>query len=400
MTPPLRGLRVVDFSRVLAGPYCTMLLADLGADVVKIERPGTGDETRTWGPPFVGGESAYFLAVNRGKRSCAVDLSLDAGRTLARELCAGADVVVENFRPGGAERLGLGYAQLSAENPRLVYCSITGFGSAREPSQRAGYDFVVQAESGLMSITGEPGGEPTKAGVALVDVLAGLNATVGILAAIERRHATGTGAHVEASLLDSALSALVNQAQSALVTGQAPTRLGNAHPSVVPYETFHARDAMVAVAAANDGLFRRLCEVLGSPELAGDARFATNPARVEHRALLIPLLAEQIAARDADELLDALVRAGVSSGKIRDIPEAFTAAADAGAPATFTVEHSTLGPLELVRSAIRVDDDSAPPVLPPPLLGEHTREIVRELGRADAEIDALAAARAVQVQSL
>jgi crotonobetainyl-CoA:carnitine CoA-transferase CaiB-like acyl-CoA transferase len=397
MTAPLRGLRVVDFSRVLAGPYCTMLLADLGADVVKVERPGTGDETRTWGPPFVGGESAYFLAVNRGKRSCAVDLSLEAGRTLARELCAGADVVVENFRPGGAERLGLGYAELSAENPRLVYCAITGFGSAREPAERAGYDFVVQAESGLMSITGEPGGEPTKAGVALVDVLAGLNAAVGILAAIERRHETGAGGRVEASLLDSALSALVNQAQSALVTGQAPTRLGNAHPSVVPYETFHARDAIVAVAAANDGRFRRLCEVLGSPELADDARFATNPARVEHRALLIPLLAEQIAARDADELLDALLRAGVSSGKIRDIPEAFTAAADAGAPATFTVEHATLGPLELVRSAIRLDDDSAPPVLPPPLLGEHTREIVRELGRADAEIDALAAARAVQV---
>jgi CoA:oxalate CoA-transferase len=376
--------------------YATKMLADLGADVVKVERPGTGDETRGWGPPFVGDEAAYYLALNRGKRSCAIDFSVEEGRTLVRDLCAGADVVVENFRPGGADRLGIGYADLRARNPRLVYCSITGFGSARKPADRAGYDFVAQAESGLMSITGDPDGEPTKVGVALVDVLAGLNAAVGILAAIERRHRTGEGARVEASLLDSALSALVNQAQSALVTGHAPARLGNAHPSIVPYETFHARGALVAVAAANDGLFGRLCNVLDRPELAVDARFATNRARVANREALVPLVAAEIALREADELLEALTEAGVPSGKIRDIPDALRAAADAGDPATLTVEHPALGQLELVRSAVRIDDGSAAATLPPPRLGEHTREILLDLGRDDAEIDALVASGTVQ----
>jgi crotonobetainyl-CoA:carnitine CoA-transferase CaiB-like acyl-CoA transferase len=394
---PLRGLRVVDFSRVLAGPYCTMLLADLGADVVKVERPGVGDETRTWGPPFVGDQSAYYLAVNRGKRSCAIDFSSAEGRTLARDLCIGADVVVENFRSGAADRLGLGYSELRGRNPGLVYCSITGFGSTRTPSDRAGYDFVVQAESGLMSITGDPDGPPTKVGVALVDVLAGLNAAVGILAAIQRRHDTGVGARVEASLLDSALSALVNQAQTALVTGHAPERLGNAHPTVVPYETFQARDAMIAVAAANDGLFQRLCRVLDCPELAVDSRYATNSARVANRESLIPVLAAKFVLQDADVLLEALAGAGVPSGKIRDVHDALGAARDAGESATLTVEHSTLGPLDLVRTAIRIDDTSTASTLPPPRLGEHTREILRGLGREDPEIDELVKSRAIQL---
>jgi crotonobetainyl-CoA:carnitine CoA-transferase CaiB-like acyl-CoA transferase len=388
---PLAGLRVIDLSRVLAGPYCTMLLADLGADVVKIERPLTGDETRTWGPPFVGGEAAYFVAVNRGKRSCAIDIATVRGSGLVRGLCAQADVVVENFRPGTAKRLGLGHDELRAANPRLVYCSISGFGSRRQPADRAGYDFVVQAESGLMSITGEPDGDPLKVGVAVVDVLTGLNAAAGILAALERRHRTGAGAVVETSLLDSALSALVNQGQSALATGTSPTRLANAHPSIVPYETFRTRDGMLAIAAANDDLFARLCGVLGEPELALDERYAKNPARVANRVVLLERLASVIRERDTDGLLAALTAAGVPSGRIRDVADAFTAAEQAGEAATVDV-----GGLELVRTAIQIDGASTTAALPPPRLGEHTRDVLRELGRDDAEIEALARDGVVQ----
>jgi len=389
----LEGLRIVDFSRVLAGPYCTMLLADLGADVVKIERPGGGDETRTWGPPFANGVAAYFLAVNRGKRSCAIDVASAEGRTIAHELCATCDVVVENFRPGTAKRLGLGYEELREANPRLVYCSISGFGSRRQPANRAGYDFVVQAESGLMSITGDPGGDPLKVGVAVVDVLAGLNAVTGILAALEQRHRTGAGALVETSLLDSALSALVNQAQSALVTGTPPSRLGNAHPSIVPYETFRTRDGMIAIAAANDELFARLCDVLGEPELALDERYATNPARVANRVTLLGRLGGMIRGRPTDELLPALTAAGVPSGRIRDVLDAFAAAEQAGEAATVAV-----GGVELVRTAVQIDGDAATAALPPPRLGEHTREVLRGLGRSDAEIDALAREGVVQAE--
>src|SRR3954470_8887557 len=271
-TPPLHGVRVVDLSRVLAGPYCTMVLADHGADVVKVERPGSGDETRSWGPPFADGESAYYLSVNRSKRSCAIDLSEPEGRELALDLCAGAHVVVENFRVGGAERLGVGYEQVRERNPEVVYCSITGFGSDREPPGRPGYDFVAQAESGLMSITGPADGPPYKAGVALVDVLTGLHAAAGVLAGLH----TGTGARIEVPLLDSGLAGLVNVAQNTLVTGGEPTRFGNAHPNIVPYQTFETASGQLAIAAANDGLFRALCGAIGLDELGADERFATN----------------------------------------------------------------------------------------------------------------------------
>ena len=276
---PLAGVRVADLSRVLAGPYCTMLLADLGADVVKVERPEGGDETRSWGPPFAGGEAAYYLSVNRSKRSCALDLSQPDGRALALELCAGADVVIENFKIGGAERLGVGYEQVRERNPRVVYCSITGFGSEREPRGRPGYDFVAQAESGLMSITGPEEGPPYKVGVALVDVLAGLHAAAAVLAALHG----GEGARIEVPLLDIGLAGLVNVAQNALVTGTDPERHGNAHPNIVPYQDFETSSGRIAVAAANDGLFRALCSAMGLDSLPQDARFATNAARVEHR---------------------------------------------------------------------------------------------------------------------
>jgi crotonobetainyl-CoA:carnitine CoA-transferase CaiB-like acyl-CoA transferase len=379
---PLSGVRVVDLSRVLAGPYCTMVLADLGADIVKVERPQGGDETRTWGPPFVAGEAAYYLSVNRGKRSCALDLSQPEGRELALELCAGADAVIENFKVGGADRLGVGYEQVRERNPTVVYCSITGFGSLRSPPGRPGYDFVAQAETGLMSITGPADGSPYKVGVALVDVLTGLHASAAILGALHG----GQGAKIEVPLLDSGLAGLVNVAQNALVTGAEPLRYGNAHPNIVPYETFETASGQIAIAAANDGLFRALCGALELDELA--ERFPTNAERVERRDDLIPLLAARLRERPAEAWLEALDAAGVPVGKVRTVPDALAAAAEAGRPATITVDHPTAGPLELVASPIWGPTDPTPAA--PPLLGQHTAEVLGELGRSPEEISALA----------
>lgn len=383
---------MLDLSRVLAGPYCTMVLADLGADVVKIERPGAGDETRGWGPPYAGGESAYYLSTNRGKRSCAIDLSTDEGRRLAFELCARADVVIENFKLGTAERMGLDRDSVAERNPRVVYCSITGFGSGREPRGRPGYDFVAQAESGLMSITGEPDGEPMKVGVAMVDVLTGLHAAVAILAALHR----GEGERIEVSLLDSGLASLVNVASNVLVSGEEPRRHGNAHPNIVPYQSFRAADAWIAIAAPNDGLYGRLCQVLEAPELAEDERFATNRSRVEHREQLIPLIEERLGAKPADDWLSALETAGVPSGKIRTVPDAIAAAAAAGVPATTRVPHPTAGEIELVNSPIQLSDSGLRPPTAPPLLGEHTASVLSELGLDEAAIERLSAAGVVE----
>jgi crotonobetainyl-CoA:carnitine CoA-transferase CaiB-like acyl-CoA transferase len=367
----LLSLRVLDLSRVLAGPYCTMLLADLGADVVKVERPGQGDDTRAWGPPYADGEAAYFLSVNRGKRSVALDLARPEGQEVAQRLVRSADVVVENFRPGTAERLGAGYERLAQERPGLVYCSITGFGD-----RRPGYDFVVQAESGLMAITGDAQGEPVKVGVAVVDVLAGYAAATAILAAV----VAGEGRRIEISLLDVALSSLVNVAQSALVTGVEPGRQGNAHESIVPYQTFAASDATVAVAGGNDALYLRLCEALGRPDLAEDERFGTNSGRVAHREKLVGELSAVFATRQADEWVARLTAAGVPAGKVRGVLEALT---ERG---TAAVEHPTIGALPLVPSPFGLAAE------PPPLLGQHTREVLAEAGYDEEDVADLEAA--------
>jgi crotonobetainyl-CoA:carnitine CoA-transferase CaiB-like acyl-CoA transferase len=383
MTAPLADVRVVDLSRVLAGPYATMTLADLGADVIKVEHPDGGDETRSWGPPFAGGESVYFLSVNRSKRSVALNLMDEEGRELALELCASADVVIENFRPGGAGRLGLDYEAVHARRSDVVYCTISGFGR-REPADRPGYDFTIQAESGLMAITGEPEREPTKVGVAIVDVLTGLNAATAILAALHRRERTGAGERIEVSLLDSAFSALVNVAANALVAGEEPGRHGNAHPSIVPYQPFRTADGRVAVAAANDGLYRRLCDAIGRVDLAADERFATNDARVRNREALVAELERVFVERPTEEWLRVLLDAGVPAGEIRGVRRALR---DAGA--TTTVEHPTAGTLATVDPPFAFTSATLRRPAVPPLLGQHTAEVLGELGVSEDRLVAL-----------
>ena len=319
MAGPLDGVLVADFSRVLAGPLCTMNLADLGATVVKVERPGPGDDTRSWGPPWSAASSTYFESVNRSKLSVALDLTKPADHAMAVELATRADVLVENYRPGALERHGLGYEQVRSVNPGIIYCSITGFGET-EGADLMGYDFVVQAVGGLMSITGEPDSQPTKAGVALVDVLTGKDATIGVLAALASRRGSGQGCRVEVNLLSSLLGSLVNQAQGFLETGEAPGRMGNRHPSIAPYETLRCRDGLLAVACGNDGQFVRLAAVIGAPGLSADQRFATNSARVTHRGELVTALEVALAADDADSwatraLLVAKRLSALSSGE-------------------------------------------------------------------------------------
>src|SRR4051812_5423211 len=362
-----------------------MVLADLGADVIKVERPGEGDETRSWGPPYAGTESAYYLSINRSKRSVALDLKDPRALAIAVDLCAGADVVIENFRAGAADAMGLGFETLRERNEHLVYCSITGFGSERTPAGRAGYDFIAQAEGGLMAVTGMD--EPTKVGVAMVDVLTGLHAAIGILAALHG----GGPRRIEVPLLDTALASLVNVASGALVTGDEPGRYGNAHPHIVPYQPFHAADGWLTVAAANDGLFMRMCSAIERPDLA--ERFPTNASRVEGRDVLTAELDALFATRDADEWAAKLDAAGVPAGKIRGVLEAIDAATEAGGDPRVTVEHPTIGPLQLIRSPIRTA--GMPDPTPPPLLGQHTFEVLRAHGIGDDELQDLAARGAI-----
>jgi len=390
---PLAGIRVVDCSTVLAGPYATMLLGDLGADVVKVEPPD-GDATRGWGPPWVGDDAAtrtaaYALAVNRNKRSIRLDLRADAGREVLRRLLETGDVLVENFRAGGLERLGFDDATLARLNPGLIHLAITGYGPDSPDPARPGYDFVIQAESGLMSITGpadgEPGAGPLKVGVAMADVLAGLNGAVAILAALVARERAGTaGQRIDLSLLGSTLAALVNQAQNAFVGGDSPGRLGNAHPNIVPYETFETADGTIAVAVGSERQWPRFCRALGLPALADDPRFATNGDRVEHRSELIPTLAARFAERSVGDWLAALDAAEIPAGPINDVAAAFASPWATGR--TVELVHPRLGPTRQVAPPFTLSSTPASVRTPPPLLGEQTDEILREVGYDDAVI--------------
>jgi crotonobetainyl-CoA:carnitine CoA-transferase CaiB-like acyl-CoA transferase len=365
----LAGLRILDFSRVLAGPFATMMLADLGAIVTKVERPGVGDETRSWGPPYdEHGGATYFQAVNRNKRCVAIDLGNPAGRQEALSLARASDVVVENFRPDVMDKLGLGYDQLAADQPGLVYCSITGFG-AGEGARLPGYDLLVQALGGLMSITGSPEGEPQKVGVALVDILAGLFASVGILAALRHRDATGEGQRVEVDLLSSLLAALVNQASAFTLAGVVPERMGNAHPSISPYELYPAAEGELVLAVGNDRQFAALCEVVGAPELADDERFRGNARRVENRVALRKALIALLAQRSAAEWAVALTDARVPAGVVNDVRGAFELAASLGMEPVVDVPAADGSTVPLTRNPIRLSRTppayrSAPPELP------------------------------------
>ena len=407
MTQPLDHLRVLDMSRILAGPWCGQTFADLGAEVIKIERPGVGDDTRSWGPPFLkdkdGNETddaAYFLSANRGKKSVTVDITTPEGQGLIRNLALECDVLLENYKVGGLKKYSLDYESLSKVNPRLVYCSITGFGQTGPYSPRAGYDFLIQAMGGLMSVTGEaegmPGGGPQKIGVALSDILTGLYTTIGALSALAYRDKTGRGQHVDMALLDVTIAATANQAMNYLVTGNAPAMMGNAHPNIVPYEAYKAADHYIILATGNDGQYQRFCSVAGRPDLATDERFATNRARVGNRAVLGPILNEIIAAKPRAFWLEELERVGVPCGPINNLEQVFDDNHVQARGARQEVEHSVGGSIPTVANPIRFSESPIEYDQPPPLLGQHTDDVLAEmLGLDTAAIDRLRAANII-----
>ncbi|UES36521.1 CaiB/BaiF CoA transferase family protein [Roseibium aggregatum] len=387
MTAPLKGIKVVELARILAGPWTGQTLADLGADVIKVESP-QGDDTRGWGPPFVKDEAgadrdaAYFHACNRGKRSIAVDFRTQEGQDLVRRLVADADILVENFKVGGLAKYGLDYDSLSKVNPKLIYCSITGFGQDGPYAHRAGYDFMIQGMGGIMDLTGDPEGDPQKIGVAFADIFTGLYGVVGVLAALRRRDETGEGEWVDMALLDAQVGVLANQALNYFVSGKAPKRLGNAHPNIVPYQVFPASDGHLIIAVGNDGQFRRLCAVLGLPELADNPRYATNAARVAARSDLVPILTAETSTRARDDLLAALEGEGVPAGPINSVEDVFNdkqvlhRIMKVDLPAT-GVEG---GSVASVRTPIRFRNGTLELDRAAPALGEHTEEILKELG--------------------
>lgn len=389
----LSDITVLDLSRILAGPYCTMTLGDLGARVIKVEQPRVGDDTRRWGPPFTAnGESAYFLCVNRNKESITVNMKHPAGQQLLRDLAGQADVLVENFKVGALTQFGLGYASLRASNPRLIYCSITGYGQTGPLAHQPGYDTAIQAGGGIMSITGPAGadGEPYKVGVAIVDITAGMNATIAILAALHHRTLTGRGQQIDIALFDSQLGWLANVASNYLVAGEEPARHGNAHASIVPYQTLPTNDGWLMLAVGNDGQFARLCQVVGKDGWATDARFATNPARVAHRAELIPQLETIFRQRSATEWAELLTMANVPHSLVQDIPTALDSAQSRARGMVQQVEHAVTGKVTVVGPVPKLSDSPAQIRSAPPLLGEHTQTILQDvLGYDDQKINEL-----------
>jgi len=392
---PLSGVRVIDCSRVLAGPYAAMILADFGADVIKVERPGLGDDTRRWGPPFVGGESAYYLSVNRNKRSMTLNLKDERGKAILRRLVREADVLIENFKTGTFDRLGIGYEDLRKINPGLVYCSITGYGTTGPYAETPGYDFMIQAAGGIMSITGPADGEPYKVGVAIVDVSTGLYAANAIQAALRHRDRTGVGQRVDVSLFESQISWLINVAESYLVSGNPPRRYGNAHPNIVPYETFPTADGYIAVGAGNDAQFKRLCAILDLDTLPDDPRFRTNPNRVRYRDELIPLLRERFQTRPAAEWLQLLGRANIPCAPINTIDRVFSHPQTRARDMIIEVPHPTAGRVKLIGLPYKLSRTPLGVYRHPPLLGEHTEEILHELGFDDEAIAHLRAEKVI-----
>ena len=401
---PLSGLRVLDMSRILAGPWCGQVLADLGADVIKVERPGKGDDTRGWGPPFLKdqagnetGESAYYLCANRAKQSITLDIARPEGQAIARELAQHADIVLENYKVGDLKRYGLDYPTLSQLNPRLVYCSITGFGQDGPLKDRAGYDFMVQGMGGLMSITGErddlPGGGPQKAGVAIADLMTGMYASVAILAAIEERHRSGQGQYIDMALLDTQVAWLANQNSNYLIGGTPPQRMGNAHPNVVPYQTFATRDGGVILAIGNDGQFRRFCIAAGIAEAASDARFASNALRIANRDACIAVITPAMKLKSTADWIAVLEPLGVPCGPVHRLDQVFENPQIKHRRMQVDVPHPLSGTVPLVANPIKYSRTPLDYQRPPPLLGQHTRDVLREiLGKNDAEIAALQAA--------
>ncbi|MEJ1130469.1 CaiB/BaiF CoA-transferase family protein [Variovorax sp. CCNWLW225] len=405
----LDGIKVLDLSRVLAGPWCTQILADLGADVIKIERPGVGDDTRTWGPPFIKDadgndtdQASYFTACNRNKRSVTVDMATPDGQALLKQMAAQADIVVENFKTGGLKQYGLDHESLRAVNPRLIYCSVTGFGHDGPYAERAGYDLMIQAMTGMMSITGrpdgEPGGGPLRVGVALTDLFTGVYASTAILAALQVRDRTGEGQHIDMALLDVGMAILANQASAFLNTGKAPQRQGNTHPSLAPYQDFPTLDGSMLLAIGNNGQFARFCEAAGHPEWAADARFATNTLRVKHRGVLIPMMEELTRTRTTADWVSLLEDKAVPCGPINDIAQAFDDAQVKARGLAVTLPRDAGDGIESitgVASPLRLT--ATPPVLrhAPPALGQHTREVLAEFGIDAARFDTLRAAGVV-----